>query len=217
MCKFIMMEYFPEPPHCREYDPLAVQVAQFVGDQIATCLPAVIVEHIGSTAVPGCAGKGIIDLMVLYSQDQLPVVKQTLASLGFQPQRIGHMMPETRPMRVGALEFKGRTFPVHVHVIDADSPEVSDLRRFREQLRHDPALMSSYVAWKRAIVAAGVKDRTLYTRQKSVFVEAVLALPDGSGPPVHLDPARLPLTDTGDATTVQNNRERLPESTHELE
>ena len=27
------------------------------------------VEHVGSTAVPGCAGKGVIDLMIPYRVD----------------------------------------------------------------------------------------------------------------------------------------------------
>ena len=40
------------------------------------------VEHIGSTSVPGCAGKGIIDLMVLYPVGGLEHARQVLDSLG---------------------------------------------------------------------------------------------------------------------------------------
>jgi GrpB-like predicted nucleotidyltransferase (UPF0157 family) len=211
MCQLTVMHYSPEPPHCRDYDPLAAEVAQVIGKQIAASLPAVTVEHIGSTAVPGCAGKGIVDLMVVYPDGQLSVVKRTLADLGFQRQRVGHILPETRPMRVGALEYHGRTFPLHVHVIASTSSEVEDLRRFRERLQRDPALMSAYVAWKRAIVDAGVSDRALYTRQKSVFVEAALALPEGSeGPPVSELARRLSPAEANEGTTEQNNGDRPP-------
>jgi GrpB-like predicted nucleotidyltransferase (UPF0157 family) len=218
MCYLNVMHYSAEPPHCREYDPLAAEVAQLIVKKIGSSLPAVTVEHIGSTAVPGCAGKGIVDLMVIYPEGQLSVVKRTLADLGFQRQRVGHMLPESRPMRVGALEYNGRTFPLHVHVIASTSEEVEALRRFRERLRRDPALMSAYVAWKRAIVAGGVTDRALYTRQKSVFVEAVLDLPDGSGrPPLFELARRLSSAGNREGTTSQNDGDRTPDSTHERE
>jgi GrpB-like predicted nucleotidyltransferase (UPF0157 family) len=218
MCQLNVMHYSAEPPHCHEYDPLAAEVAQLIGKKIGASLPAVTVEHIGSTAVPGCAGKGIVDLMVVYPEGQLCVVKQTLADLGFQRQQVGHIMPESRPMRVGSLEYHGRTFPLHVHVIASASEEVEALRRFRERLRHDPALMSAYVAWKRAIVDAGVTDRALYTRQKSVFVEAVLSLPEASGrPPLFELARRLSSAEAPDGTTPQTSGDRSPDSNHEQE
>jgi GrpB-like predicted nucleotidyltransferase (UPF0157 family) len=49
-------------------------------------LPEVIVEHVGSTAVPGCAGKGAIDLLVPYREGELEPVKEILEQLGFQRQ-----------------------------------------------------------------------------------------------------------------------------------
>jgi GrpB-like predicted nucleotidyltransferase (UPF0157 family) len=33
---------------------------------ITSRFPALTVEHVGSTSVPGCSGKGVIDLMVVY-------------------------------------------------------------------------------------------------------------------------------------------------------
>ena len=98
---------------------------------ISATLPRVTVEHIGSTSVPGCAGKGIIDLMVLYPDGDLEAVKDALKRLGFQPQTVGHLMPESRPMRVGAVRYQGRIYRLHVHVIAASSPEVQALRAFR--------------------------------------------------------------------------------------
>ena len=51
---------------CRVYDHRAAEVAQRVATSIQIHLPGVTVEHIGSTSVPGCAGKGIVDLMLVY-------------------------------------------------------------------------------------------------------------------------------------------------------
>ena len=157
------------PPACLAYDPRAPAVAQRVGDLITTRLPAVTVEHIGSTSVPGCAGKGIVDLMVVYPPGQLPAVKDVLAELGFQPQTSRDPFPEERPMRVGTLEHAGSVFRLHVHVIAADSPEAAGLRGFRDRLRADPQLMDAYVARKRAILAAGVTDSLDYCLRKGEF------------------------------------------------
>ena len=57
-----------------------------------------LIHHIGSTAVMGCAGKGAIDLMVLYSPGCLTLAKRVLDELGFQRQTTRDPFPEDRPM-----------------------------------------------------------------------------------------------------------------------
>jgi GrpB-like predicted nucleotidyltransferase (UPF0157 family) len=171
----IIGPYSIHPPTCVEYDPRMASVAQRINKLITAELPAVRVEHIGSTAVPGCAGKGIVDLMVLYPPGELEATKEVLQTLGFQRQTVGHLFPESRPMRVGALEHQGKRFRVHAHVIAADAEEVEALRTFRERLRADLELRSAYVAQKREIVAAGVTEPALYTRIKSQFIQQVLS------------------------------------------
>lgn len=163
-----------QPPACIEYDPRAVEAARRVSRQITSALPSVVVEHIGSTAVPGCAGKGIVDLMLLYPDGQLEDARQALETLGFQKQSAGHMHPESRPMRVGAVQCQGQSFRVHVHVIAAGSPEVAVIRAFRERLRSDPDLVAAYVRCKREILADDVSDARGYTERKSAFVQEVL-------------------------------------------
>lgn len=175
MLRTIIAPYLPLPPACHEYDPMAAEVAERVAQEITSLLPQVTVEHIGSTAVPGCAGKGVVDMMVLYPDGQLEAVKESLQTLGFQRQTIGHLHPEGRPMRVGTLQYQGRTFRLHVHVIAASSEEVAAIRGFRERLCADPELMAAYVARKKAILSAGVNDCLKYTQMKSVFVQEVLA------------------------------------------
>jgi GrpB-like predicted nucleotidyltransferase (UPF0157 family) len=170
-----MSPYFLQPPACHDYDPRAAEVARRIAEIITRLLPMVTVEHIGSTAVPGCAGKGVVDLMVLYPEGQLEVTRETLDALGFQPQTAGHLFPESRPMRVGALKHQRRTYRVHAHVIAVTSPEAAALRAFRERLRADPQIRAAYVEWKRSILAAGVTDARAYTQMKSSFIQQALA------------------------------------------
>jgi GrpB-like predicted nucleotidyltransferase (UPF0157 family) len=103
MEKAVISLYQIGPPACHDYDPRAGEVAGRVARLITARLPTVQVEHIGSTAVPGCAGKGIVDLMVLYPEGQLEAVKEALAVLGFQRQTVGHLFPESRSAIEGRL------------------------------------------------------------------------------------------------------------------
>jgi GrpB-like predicted nucleotidyltransferase (UPF0157 family) len=50
------------PAACLPYDPRAQEVARKVARMINHQLPDITVDHVGSTAVPGCAGKGVIEL-----------------------------------------------------------------------------------------------------------------------------------------------------------
>jgi GrpB-like predicted nucleotidyltransferase (UPF0157 family) len=159
---------------CRDYDPCAAEVARLVGKMITAQLPALVVEHIGSTAVEGCAGKGIVDLMVLYSEGQLEAAKAALDALGFQRQTTRDPFPEDRPMRVGSLAYQDGVYQLHAHVISSASPEAAELRAFRDHLRADPALRAAYMARKREIIAGGITDSVDYAIAKGAFVKAVI-------------------------------------------
>ena len=156
------------------YDPGAVEVARAVGVLIETSAPWARVEHIGSTAIPGCAGKGIVDIMVMYPANRLEATRVAIDSLGFQPQQTGHIFPDERPMRVGAMDHNGKRYRLHAHVIAAASPEVESLRRFRDLLRADSALRDAYQDKKRAILHSGVREPRAYTQAKCEFITSVM-------------------------------------------
>lgn len=166
--------YLAVPAACLDYDPRAPQVAQRIAELVTARLPEVLVEHVGSTAVPGCAGKGVIDLMVVYLPGRLEDAKAVLADLGFQRQGTRDPFPEDRPLRTGAIAHDGALFRLHAHVIAQDSPEVAEFRQFRDQLRADPDLVATYVARKRAIIANGITDTVDYAEVKGEFVQAAL-------------------------------------------
>ena len=178
--------YEPLPAICNDHDPRSFEVAKRVADLIESHLPDVRVEHVGSTAVPGCAGKGVVDLMVLYPPGRLPDVKDVLKALGFQQQTGRNPFPEERPLRLGSIEHDGTRFRLHVHVIASDSPEVLELRTFRDRLRGEPLFMSTlvngylleqYVALKRKIIAEGITDSLDYSIRKGEFIASILRPP----------------------------------------
>jgi GrpB-like predicted nucleotidyltransferase (UPF0157 family) len=170
----IIGPYASRPAVCQDYDPRAADVARLIAASIYDHLAQARVEHVGSTSVPGCAGKGIVDLMIAVADGELEKVKGLLERLGFQGQIGRDPFPETRPMRAGSFVHDGETFLVHVHVIPARSPEVEEMRFFRTCLRADPELLRAYVTRKRKIIASGVTDSLEYCRIKGEFIRDVL-------------------------------------------
>src|SRR5947209_4297554 len=105
------------PTHLRPYerraaavkpwDPRSEAVAGRVIEIIHLVRPDLVVEHIGSTAVPGLPGKGIVDLGTEADPAKIPAIVEAMGTLGFGPQPGPNPWPATRPMLVGALDHNG--------------------------------------------------------------------------------------------------------------
>src|SRR5437899_3256428 len=96
-----ILKYSLSPAEFVAYDPEVAEVAGLLRGAIQSGEARVRVEHIGSTSVPGCGGKGIVDLAVLYPEGLLARARDVLDGLGFQKQDGPEPFPESRPMRVG--------------------------------------------------------------------------------------------------------------------
>jgi GrpB-like predicted nucleotidyltransferase (UPF0157 family) len=137
-------------------------------------LPDTAVEHVGSSSVPGCAGKGTLDLAIPYrDESHLNAINDVLFALGFGRQRNRDPFPQTRPMRIGAIDDQGETYLLHVHVVPDGTHHLGELVDFRDRLRADPALVAEYVAAKRAVLDAGVRDGDDYAVKKGEFIIAL--------------------------------------------
>jgi len=169
-----ILPYVSTAAEFRAYDPKVAEVAARVGQAIQTIAPELRVEHIGSTSVPGCAGKGIVDLAVLYPTGHLARARAVLDELGFQKQSGPEPFPESRPMRVGSLEHEGHSFRFHAHVIALGSEEHQELVWFREALPANSELRRGYEERKRAILASGITDSLPYCKAKGTFIEDAL-------------------------------------------
>jgi GrpB-like predicted nucleotidyltransferase (UPF0157 family) len=159
---------------CNAYDPRAPEAARLLIRAIVEREPSLTVEHVGSSAVPECDGKGNLDLLVMYEPGGLERAKTALADLGFQKQTGREPFPEDRPMRVGSWRYKGMTYPVHAHVIVRNAAEAGEMIRFRDALRADPDLRAAYITRKREIIRKGVADSIEYSIIKGSFVREVL-------------------------------------------
>ena len=161
------------PVQVQEADPAAPEVARCLIALIATRWPATPAEHVGSSAVPGLAGKNIIDLLLAADPADIPAITQALLELGFQPQ-LPAAFPATRPMLWGAYRHGAIDYRVHVHVVPVGSPEVAAMVGFRDALCADPVLRRRYAALKQGIVEGGPVDPVTFTKAKHDWIVTAL-------------------------------------------
>ncbi|GAA1506837.1 GrpB family protein [Nocardioides humi] len=132
----------PDPGWPASFDLVAQRVRRALGWR------ALVVEHVGSTAVPGLPAKPIIDvdLVVADPADEAAYVP-ALEAAGFVLRVREPWWFEHRLLRGGS--------PVsHVHVFGPDSPEVVRHRLFRDWLRGNPDERDRYAAAKLQAAAA---------------------------------------------------------------
>jgi GrpB-like predicted nucleotidyltransferase (UPF0157 family) len=134
---------------------------------------AVVLEHTGSTAVPGLAAKPIVDILVGYPQDAAVPEYTSVLTKNDYVHRGEQEIPGHEFFR------RGNPRAYHVHLTAIDSPFWRDHLTFRDRLRADNALRDAYAALKRDLAARFPRDREAYIAAKASFVNGVLGLPWG--------------------------------------
>jgi 5-(carboxyamino)imidazole ribonucleotide synthase len=177
-------EYPVRPLAVRDPDPRAAVVASRVDGLVRERRPDLEVVHIGSSAVEGLPGKGVVDLGIHpASPDDVPAIRELLAGLGFQRHDGPAAFPDSRPLFVGGTEEGGEVLPIHLHVI----PDAGEWRRqivFRDALRADAGLRERYAALKTDIVGGDVPSSLQYSFRKTAFIRATLAAAGEAEPPI---------------------------------
>lgn len=133
---------------------------------------AVAIEHIGSTAVPGLAGKPVLDLgIAVASEEDADACVAPLESLGYT-YRGPYGDDPTR--RYYVRDAAGvRVAQIHLHILPSRAWD--EKLAFRDALRSDPALAAAYEAEKRRVAEAVAWDKGAYSVAKGPFIERVLA------------------------------------------
>ncbi len=168
-----VVEAYREPPvACRDFDPRAADIARQICGLISRHLPSIRAEHVGSTSVPGCGGRGIIDLLVSGTEGELEAIRQLLDRFSFR-QGGEPLFPPHPPAYRGTWMYNGEPFLVHAHVLPAGADEIDSMRFLRSCLRSDAELMKAYVKQKKAILKGGA-DPAEYSQKKGEFLKMVL-------------------------------------------
>jgi GrpB-like predicted nucleotidyltransferase (UPF0157 family) len=140
----------------------AARVRSALGDR------ALVLEHAGSTSVPGLAAKPIIDIVL--------AVADTTNEADYVPalETAGYGLHLREPDWYEHRLFKSTDPDVNLHVFSAGCEEIDRMLRFRERLRSSPEDRDRYLARKRALAAREWRYVQDYADAKSEVIAEIL-------------------------------------------
>ena len=130
---------------------------------------AVLIEHAGSTSVPGLAAKPIIDIVLAVpdSADEAAYVPALEAA--------GYVLRLREPDWFEHRLFKGPDTDINLHVFTAGAAEIDKMLLFRDWLRVNDADRAAYQEVKRELAKRTWRHVQHYADAKSAIVEEILA------------------------------------------
>jgi GrpB-like predicted nucleotidyltransferase (UPF0157 family) len=158
------------PVHLADYDPAwpalfereAGRIRVVLGDQVR------LVEHVGSTSVPGLAAKPIIDIVLAVpdSSDEAAYVPPMEAA--------GYVLRIREPEWFEHRLFRGPDTSVNVHVFTDGAAEIGRMLAFRDWLRTNDDERVLYERSKRELAAREWKYVQHYADAKTEVVRAIV-------------------------------------------
>jgi GrpB-like predicted nucleotidyltransferase (UPF0157 family) len=157
--------------HLADYDPAWPLVFNDLEKEIRAVLQdkVILLEHVGSTSVPGLSAKPIIDMVLAVSDssDESSYVP-TLETLGYV---LKIREPEWFEHRVLKLQEP----KVNLHVFTSGCEEIERMIAFRDWLRTHPKDMKLYAETKRKLSQQTWKYMQNYADAKSAVVQDIMS------------------------------------------
>lgn len=154
-----------------EYDPAWPDMFDDEARRIRGALRerVLLLEHVGSTAVPGLSAKPIIDILLVLpnSADEPHYVPDMEAA--------GYVLRIREPGWYEHRAFKGAEPDSNVHVFSPGCPEIDRMLMFRNWLRWHDSDRALYERTKRELAQRIWKYVQNYADAKSVVVEEIVA------------------------------------------
>lgn len=133
-----------------------------------------VIEHVGSTAVPGMAAKPIIDLMLGlrdFSQANSLIPKITAQGYLYISKH-EDVMPDRRFF----TKQQGQTKTHHIHMVEIGSDFWERHLLFRNYLRQNPEAARDYTALKKELTQREWRDGNEYANAKTEFIRGIESL-----------------------------------------
>jgi GrpB-like predicted nucleotidyltransferase (UPF0157 family)/predicted enzyme related to lactoylglutathione lyase len=159
------------PVHLADPDPTWTATGSRIVAEVRAALGAtgLVVEHCGSTSVPGLVAKPVIDLVLAVPDpDDEPAYVDPLRPLGFV---LKHREPDWHRHRL----LKHTDPEVNLHVFGVGSVEVDRMLAFRDHLRSDPDDLALYRRTKQGLAQRSWELVQQYADAKGPVVEQIVA------------------------------------------
>jgi GrpB-like predicted nucleotidyltransferase (UPF0157 family) len=159
--RITLAEYDPEWPalYARE----AERIRAALGERV------LLLEHVGSTSVPGLAAKPRIDILL--------VVPDSADEPGYVPDlgAAGYVLHIREPEWFEHRMFKGPDTAVNLHVLSPGCTESERMLRFRDHLRRNEGDRQLYERTKRMLAGRVWRHGQNYADAKSDVIDEILS------------------------------------------
>jgi GrpB-like predicted nucleotidyltransferase (UPF0157 family) len=162
-----IVEMYPHNPKwASEYETIAAQLKPIFGKQL------LLIEHIGSTSIPGIKAKPIIDILIAVTDigcvaGAIPAME----ALGYDF-RGERGIPGRQYFRMEPDNASG----IHVHIYQQEHAAITEKLGFRNYLRTHPGQAQAYSQLKESLAEKFREDRATYTESKSDFIVETIGL-----------------------------------------
>lgn len=163
MKKYIYKKYEPQYKRLFYYERNIIKNA--LGKNVQ-------VEHVGSTAVKGLGGKGIIDILIGTKRKDIYKAKLKLERAGYEYRAVASV-----PGRIFFKKDyyrKGVQRRVHLHLVEYNSKQWTQVINFRDYLKNNPSAVSEYIKIKKQAVKTAKGDGKIYREMKEGFIKAII-------------------------------------------
>lgn len=155
-----IVDYDPEWPRLFEREAGRVRAA--LGERV------LLLEHVGSTSVPGLAAKPKIDMLL--------VVADSSAESAYVPalEMAGYVLKIREPDLYEHRMFNGPDTDINLHVFSPGCPEIERMLGFRDWLRSHAGDRQLYEQTKRELARKERKYMQNYADAKTAVVKKIL-------------------------------------------
>jgi GrpB-like predicted nucleotidyltransferase (UPF0157 family) len=152
-----------DPTWPAQYEAQAARIRLALGDA------ALVLEHVGSTSIPGVGAKPILDILlaVADSTDE-DAYAPALTAQGY---RLHVREPDWHEHRL----LKGEQPAVNLHVFTIGCDEIGRMLAFRDRCREHPEERLLYAEAKQRLASRTWRHIQHYANAKSEIVEAIIA------------------------------------------
>lgn len=158
-----------DPSWLARFETESARIRAALGDRV------LLLEHVGSTSVPGLPAKPIIDMLL--------VIADSSNELAYVPdlEQAGYPLRIREPEWFEHRMFNAATSNVNLHVFSANVSEIDRMLAFRDWLRSHPEDRELYASVKRDLARREWKYMQNYADAKTAVVEEILAKAKGIG------------------------------------
>src|SRR5215831_19254608 len=156
-----IVDYDPQWPQLYEREVARVRSA--LGDRV------LLLEHVGSTSVPGLAAKPRIDMLL--------VIANTADEPAYVPalEAAGYVLTIREPDWYEHRVFKGPDIDINLHVFSSGCTEIDCMLLFRDWLRTNESDRLLYERTKRELARINWKYTQNYADAKTTVVQEIIA------------------------------------------